>query len=202
MLGAFPNDSVRRPAIHQGPYRTLDNGFSEWHSSDIGALFFLYIAYDGDDSDTDVDLVIVLVPRDFGDRCGPNGTVFYNPGLTVDGVGIEAVITTDLRSSMPWVAGVLAHEYGHVVGLPELFDRSHLDIPPGHRISHPDHSAGIGLWGVMAGGEGWSHVVNRSSGPNPMSVWSRMQVGWLTPVTVTADMLDVRIHDVNKGGRS
>ena len=41
--GAFPNDSVRRPAIHQGPYRTLDNGFSEWQSSDIGALFFLYI---------------------------------------------------------------------------------------------------------------------------------------------------------------
>ena len=30
-------------AIHQGPYRTLDNGFSELHSTDIGALFFLYI---------------------------------------------------------------------------------------------------------------------------------------------------------------
>ena len=41
VLGAFPNDSVRRPAIHQGFYRALDNGFSEWHSTDIGALFFL-----------------------------------------------------------------------------------------------------------------------------------------------------------------
>ena len=43
VLGAFPNDSVRRPAIHQGPYRTLDYGFSEWHRTEIGALVFLYM---------------------------------------------------------------------------------------------------------------------------------------------------------------
>ena len=34
---------MRRPAIHQGFYRTIDNGFGELHSTDIGALFFLYI---------------------------------------------------------------------------------------------------------------------------------------------------------------
>ena len=41
VLGVFRNDAVRRPAIHQGFYRTIDNGFGEWHSTDIGALFFL-----------------------------------------------------------------------------------------------------------------------------------------------------------------
>ena len=38
VLGALANDSVRRPAIHQEPYRALDNGFSEWHSTDIGSV--------------------------------------------------------------------------------------------------------------------------------------------------------------------
>ena len=50
---------------------------------------------------------------------------------------------------------------------------------------------------VPLGREGWPHVEYRSSGPNPMSAWSRIEVGWITPVTVTADMLDVRIHNVN-----
>ena len=43
VLGAFPNDSVRRQAIHQGPCWTLAYVFSKLHSTDIGALFFLYI---------------------------------------------------------------------------------------------------------------------------------------------------------------
>ena len=146
-----------------------------------------------------VDLVVVIVPEAFGRACGPNGTVFYErdflPRLRVDGVGIEAIITSDYRPSLPFIVGVLAHEHGHVMGLPECFDRDHLRAS--RRTSYPEHSAGIGLWGVMAGGEGWPHVEDRSSGPNPMSAWSRIEVGWITPVTVTADMLDVRIHDIN-----
>ena len=43
VLGAFPNDSVRRQAIQQGPCWTRPYVFSELHSTDIGALFFLYI---------------------------------------------------------------------------------------------------------------------------------------------------------------
>ena len=34
---------MRRQAIRQRPCRTLDNGFSELHSTAIGALSFLYI---------------------------------------------------------------------------------------------------------------------------------------------------------------
>ncbi len=147
-----------------------------------------------------VDLVIVTVPQQFGRACGPNGTVFYehdfSPLLRIDGVGIEAIITSDDRPSLPFIVGVLVHEYGHVMGLPELFDRDHQSVnrPPRRPI---EHGAGIGLWGVMAGGEGWPHVPSRSSGPNPMSAWSRMEVGWLTPRTVAADTLGVQIHDVN-----
>ena len=78
------------------------------------------------------------------------------------------------------------------MGLPELFDRDHILGRP-----NQDHGGGIGRWGVMAGYIGWPHVDQRDSGPNPMSVWSRMEVGWITPETVTADMLDVQIHDIN-----
>ena len=51
----------------------------------------------------------------------------------------------------------------------------------------------------MAGAFGWPHVPERDSGPNPMSVWSRIEVGWITPETVTADRLNVQIHDIRHG---
>ena len=68
-------------------------------------------------------------------------------------------------------------------------------------MDYPYHSAGIGQWGVMGGGSiGWLHNRPNSvifDGPNPMSAWSRIFAGWITPDTVSEDMLGVQIHDIN-----
>lgn len=95
--------------------------------------------------------------------------------------------------------GSMAHEFGHALGLPDLFDRSYLsDATEG-----PAHdSAGIGNWGLMGwGASGWSG----DDGPTPMSAWSRMQLGWLTEangrlVVLARDSTGVVVRDLQQGG--
>jgi len=91
--------------------------------------------------------------------------------------------------------GIMAHEFGHFLGLPDLYD---LD-----RGSEPDHdSGGIGFWGLMAHGiRGWDEV----SGPNPFCAWSLGQLGWLGVnnqqlKVLSEDRDDMVFADVNAGG--
>ncbi|MCY4602712.1 MAG: immune inhibitor A, partial [Gemmatimonadetes bacterium] len=91
--------------------------------------------------------------------------------------------------------GIMAHEFGHFLGLPDLYDREFDDEPE-------DDSGGIGYWGLMAHGiRGWDEV----SGPNPFCAWSLGQLGWLGVnnqqlKVLSEDQDDVVFADVNAGG--
>jgi immune inhibitor A len=63
--------------------------------------------------------------------------------------------------------GVFAHEFGHVLGLPDLYDTTY-------------RSRGIGNWCLMAGGS-WGGGGNR---PVRMSCWCLSQLGWIVPNVV------------------
>ena len=161
--------------------------------------------YDGN-TDGVVDLILVVTPRAFGDTCGYHGTPLENATDQVisgmlDGVNVGRIITSDYRASMPFFASVFAHEYGHTMGLPELFDRTHHNEPN----STMDHSAGIGYWGVMSR-LNWPHpradLANTVSGASLFSVYSRMKVGWITRdndrlATIPSDELGITIYDIN-----
>ena len=72
------------------------------------------------------------------------------------------------EGSFAQTAGTLAHEFGHSLGLPDLYD---LDY-----ARPADDSAGIGRWGLMGwGAGGW----NGHDGPNPFCAWSLEQLGWI-----------------------
>lgn len=58
--------------------------------------------------------------------------------------------------------GVTAHELGHGLGLPDLYDTG------------PDQSEGIGEWGLMGSGN-WA----RPRSPAHMEAWSLAQLGWI-----------------------
>jgi M6 family metalloprotease-like protein len=66
--------------------------------------------------------------------------------------------------------GVFCHEFGHGLGLPDLYD---IDDSNGD-------SEGIGNWGLMAGA-GW---LNNERTPGFMSAWSRAQLEWVTPTVI------------------
>ncbi len=127
---------------------------------------------DADVDFSDVDLVAVLTPAAFGDSCGADGTAISNlnwQSAYRDSAGnpitIDVAITSDWRNSFPFFVGVLAHEYGHVMGLPELFDRTNHDST----TSFSKHSAGIGKWGVMGkGSDGYVKTANVPDGPAPL----------------------------------
>ena len=72
------------------------------------------------------------------------------------------------------------------MGLPELFDRTSVFSSSPDSIKN--HSAGIGYWDTMAkGNNGYVKTSGVVDGPTPLSAWSRIEVGWITPQSVTSD---------------
>jgi immune inhibitor A len=63
--------------------------------------------------------------------------------------------------------GVFSHEFGHFLGLPDLYDTSY-------------RSRGIGDWCLMAGGS-WNGGGNQ---PARMSAWCLAELGWINPIDV------------------
>jgi M6 family metalloprotease-like protein len=67
--------------------------------------------------------------------------------------------------------GVYAHEFGHILGLPDLYDRDDSD----------GNSEGLGEWCLMASGSwmGWA-----GDRPAHMSSWCKIQMGWIEPTVL------------------
>jgi M6 family metalloprotease-like protein len=95
--------------------------------------------------------------------------------------------------------GIIAHEMGHILGLPDLYDRANMRAG---NIDLDEDSAGIGYWGLMGhGARGWDD----RGGPTPFCAWSRKQLGWLGVgnerlVVLTNSVEDAFLGDSNDGG--
>ncbi len=66
--------------------------------------------------------------------------------------------------------GVFCHEFGHALGLPDLYDTD-------------NSSEGIGEWGLMGAGN-W----NTPSSPSHFCAWSKEILGWLSPMVIEEDI--------------
>ncbi|GEM_PF-5598953 len=90
-----------------------------------------------------------------------------------DGVTINSyVIQPETRSYGMVGIGVFCHEFGHALGLPDLYDTND---------SNGD-SEGLGKWALMASGA-W---LNHERTPALLSAWSREKLGWITPTVISA----------------
>ena len=81
--------------------------------------------------------------------------------------------------------GVLCHEFGHLLGLPELY------APGG-----PPHE-GIGVWGLMGQGT-WLRLGERP--PHPCA-WSKLRLGWADVETIERTARGVRLPAVEETPR-
>ena len=92
-------------------------------------------------------------------------------------------------SNMPNAIGTICHEFGHVLGLPDLYDTDYSGS--GGESNHP------GEWDVMAGGSG------RNYGRNPVgySLWERWELGFTeTPTEIELGSSTLTALDVSNTG--
>lgn len=75
----------------------------------------------------------------------------------------------DCSGSGPAPVNITAHEMGHAVGLPDLYDLDH-------------SSYGVGSWDVMGYG-----LYLTDGHPGMMSAWTRARLGWMSVATVTSN---------------
>lgn len=121
----------------------------------------------------------------------PDGTpVMVNDYITQSTVGCDGSLQS---------ASVIAHELGHVLGLPDLYDATG-GIEPEHRRWV------VGCWSLMAAGSwGCGDPRNRSEdfGPTLMGPWERIRLGW-TEVVTPSQGIDQRIDlpSVRSSGRT
>jgi len=102
--------------------------------------------------------------------------------LTVDGVVVNLYSMEPEYVFSPGdsTVGVFCHEYGHVLGLPDLYDTDYT-------------SQGLGDWSLMAYGAwtGW----NGNSPAHP-DAWSKIQLGWVTPTIPTGTQIGASLPNV------
>ncbi len=148
---------------------------------------------DSGDDDGYVDALFFVHAGPGREQTGDTGDIwshawaFSGGGLaTADGVSLYrySVEPEMLADGTQITIGVFAHEYGHVLGLPDLYDTDY-------------SSSGIGNWGLMSGGS-WGRRAGDALGSSPshLTAWSKMQLGWLTPINVAATMTGVTVPPV------
>ncbi len=98
---------------------------------------------------------------------GRFANVVVNDYIIQGGQGGDEGCTSDFPQAM----GVVAHETGHLFGLPDLYD-----------TSGEPRSQGIGHWGLMGSGN-W----RRAYRPAHMEAWSRAQLGWVSEIVLASD---------------
>lgn len=145
------------------------------------------------DGDGYVDFAAFVHP-DQGGECGTphiwshrwtygSATGTGAPYQTNDGVRIsDYVVQPALNCSSGGPAtvidiGVFAHEFGHALGLPDLY-----------ATADPRPNAGIGVWGLMGAGN-W----NRPESPAHMEAWSKAELGWIPVRTLSASTTGVSL---------
>src|SRR5438105_4487189 len=102
------------------------------------------------------------------------------------GVAFEAACVIAEKEVRPLSSfGVLCHEFGHLLGLPELY------APGGHA------QEGIGVWGLMGQGT-W---LGRGERPPHLCAWSKLRLGWVEVETIARSTRGVTLPQVEREPR-
>ncbi|HZL84642.1 MAG TPA: M6 family metalloprotease domain-containing protein [Candidatus Krumholzibacteria bacterium] len=150
------------------------------------------------DDDGYVDLVMFVHPNE-GGECG--GSEIWSHSFSYSGWAQhgQAFVTNDMGANgqplrvddyviMPALScfagrieiGVFSHEFGHALGLPDLYDRTAYD--PAGQVS----TGGMGLYCLMAAGSYGGDYAHPAT-PTQMCAWSKEELGWLAPREVICD---------------
>jgi immune inhibitor A len=106
-----------------------------------------------------------------------------NDGVIIDGatnVPEFNLVTPALDTTLCCI-GVMCHELGHIVGLPDLYDGSR-------------DTWGVGYWSLMGYGA-WGAGGNTPWSPSHADAWCKTEVNWISPINITANTYSLPILD-------
>ncbi|MFH1783634.1 MAG: M6 family metalloprotease domain-containing protein [bacterium] len=110
-----------------------------------------------------------------------------NGYLTGDGVYVKGYTMQAESSPM----GIFAHEFGHDLGLPDLYNTS-------------SGASGVGYWSLMDAGS-WGGSPAGSSPSHP-SAWGKIYLAWCSPEVLNTTEADITVYPVettqNNGNKS
>jgi immune inhibitor A len=189
-FGSYPNNAGSLVAEAMAAAELGGVDFSQYDNDGDGTAESIFICHAGEGFETSTDQNDIqshyCTMSGMGD---PSAPYFYD-GKWVDPYACDA----ELEASSPAnhvEIGVWCHEYGHVLGLPDLYDvgRQCTGI-----VSH-----GIGVYGVMSYGC-WGANVTTPSRPVHMCAWSKIQLGWITPTVISAPVTGQSLPRVETSG--
>ncbi len=175
-----------------GPY-TLDGDAADWGSENTDFVRDTIAAADDDIDFRDYDAVMAVHTGPGEESSGNSDDIWsiHWSGLSIstnDGNHrireITQVPEFEYSGGEKRPLGVWVHEFGHELGLPDFYDTDY-------------SSEGIGDWGVMASGS-WA---DNGETPVHLSAFSKAEVGWLEPILLTGDLLDVRLAPASRNGK-
>jgi immune inhibitor A len=185
-MSEYGTDSTGGVDDFNGPIYRLVTEAVRLADSDID-----FSNYD-EDGDGVVDHLIVVHAGDGQETMPTSNAIWSHHWAVVDAdtsaPGSQDLITNDgvqvydytmLAENSP--LGVFAHEFGHDLGLPDLYDTD-------------DSSKGIGDWDIMGGGS-WLGFPQGSQ-PSLPSAFSKIKLGWVSPVVVDLAMPSQEIPSV------
>ena len=110
----------------------------------------------------------------------------YYDGVVIDNYTINPEKQAAGNGANPGMVhiGVLSHEFGHALGLPDLYDTDYT-------------SSGIGTWGLMSGGS-WGGNGSSPWYPAHFCAWAKYTLGWVNPIVVSEGTLTVDLPNVEE----
>ncbi len=155
----------------------------------LAAKADLNVNFSDYDKDGDGHVEVIIVHAGAGAETNTYGIWSHQAMLSipqdVDGVMVsDYTLNPEEYGSSISTMGVFAHEYGHILGLPDLYDTN-----PGL-----NGGSGLGRWSIMAGGS-WNGSPSGST-PSHFDAYSKMLLGFLTPVWITENMVQAELPEV------
>jgi M6 family metalloprotease-like protein len=164
------------------------------------------------DDDGYVDIVFInlhTVPRDFfiATATGLASLGLDSDYISDDGAANGGFVrvrnrfngfggTTQRGHTFSITASTMCHEFGHVLGLTDLFDQS--SVTAAGELDEEEDSAGIGKWGLMGLGTlGWGI----EDGPNAFSAPSLAELGWVEVEELGDTVERVALDEIFAGRR-
>jgi M6 family metalloprotease-like protein len=135
------------------------------------------------DGDGYVDCVMLFYPNAvFSGGLWPHRSSGLN--IHVDGVIVDSYFISGYNTGADsWTMEISAHEYGHILGLPDLYDVGGATSP------NTGSSNGMGRWSLMAYQYDGTH---RPPSPDP---WCKCQLGWTKPDNIIEDVTGLELPD-------